>query len=126
MARLDINVLPEKTISHEVIKRYGKVNDNEDTEDEIERAEIARRENEHRRKIKYDTRRIVEEMSEARNDPNVEQPARDYDRIYMEESYNLDVPTLLRQEYHLYDLVVSHQSKRIDPVEDDEDVTSGR
>ncbi|KAK9112143.1 hypothetical protein Scep_019662 [Stephania cephalantha] len=25
-------------------------------------------------------------MSKARNDPNVDQPARDYDRLYMEES----------------------------------------
>ncbi|KAK9169141.1 hypothetical protein Syun_001281 [Stephania yunnanensis] len=58
MARLDMDVLLEKTITDEVIER----------------------------KIRDDTRRILEEMSKARHDPNVERLARDYDGLYMEES----------------------------------------
>ncbi|KAK9163185.1 hypothetical protein Syun_004087 [Stephania yunnanensis] len=41
---LDMDVLPKKTITEEVIERYGKVNSFEDIEDERKRVEIARRE----------------------------------------------------------------------------------
>ncbi|KAK9092937.1 hypothetical protein Syun_027848 [Stephania yunnanensis] len=34
----------------------------------------------------HDIKRVLEEISRARNDPSVEQPAKDYDRLYMEES----------------------------------------
>ncbi|KAK9098911.1 hypothetical protein Syun_025956 [Stephania yunnanensis] len=86
MAELEIDVLPEMTISDEVIERYERVNDYKDAEEERESAEIARQETKQRRKIKSNTRRILEEVSEARNDLNAEQPARDYERLYIEES----------------------------------------
>ncbi|KAK9134722.1 hypothetical protein Syun_014052 [Stephania yunnanensis] len=38
-------------------------------------------------------------------------------------SSNLDVSTLLDQEYHLYDHAVSYRSQKIDPMEDDDDAT---
>ncbi|KAK9151650.1 hypothetical protein Syun_009959 [Stephania yunnanensis] len=98
MACLDMDVLPEKTITNELIERYGKVNCYEDVEDMRERVEIAKSETEQRKKIRDDTRKILEEKSEARNDPN---------------------------EYHLYGPTVSYWSQRIDLEEDDDDATSG-
>ncbi|KAK9160765.1 hypothetical protein Syun_007106 [Stephania yunnanensis] len=83
---LDMDILPEKTIMDEVNERYGRMNSYEDTKDERERVEICRRETKQRRKIIDDTSRILEEMPEARLDPNVGQHAREYDRLYMEES----------------------------------------
>ncbi|KAK9169578.1 hypothetical protein Syun_001718 [Stephania yunnanensis] len=41
-------------------------------------------------------------------------------------SSNLDVPTLSGKEYHFYNPAMSYKSQRIDPVEDDDDVTSRR
>ncbi|KAK9093068.1 hypothetical protein Syun_027979 [Stephania yunnanensis] len=67
MVRLDIDVLSEKTITHEVIERYRRVDGYEDKEDEKEKAEITNRETERRMKIRDGTRRILEEMSEARH-----------------------------------------------------------
>ncbi|KAK9114295.1 hypothetical protein Syun_021092 [Stephania yunnanensis] len=128
-------------------------------------------------------------MSEARKDPNVKQPTRDYDGLYMKRlelafmgailrnqrvtlrnqelvfknqrtlariihimehtmskrnrrqggtnvlvpytqirlplSSDLDVPTLPGQEDHLYDMVVSYRSQKIDLVEYDDDAMSG-
>ncbi|KAK9081674.1 hypothetical protein Syun_030892 [Stephania yunnanensis] len=80
----DMDVLPKKTISNNVAERYRKVNGYEDTKDEGERAEIARRGTKQKRKIRDDVGRILEEMLEARHDPNVEWPAWDYDGLYME------------------------------------------
>ncbi|KAK9125511.1 hypothetical protein Scep_014357 [Stephania cephalantha] len=98
MTGLDMEVLLEKTITDEVIERYGRVNGYEDTEDEREKAKIAKREIDQRRKIKDDMRRILEEMSKARNDLNVEQPARAYDGLYMEESEFVFMGTILRNQ----------------------------
>ncbi|KAK9098503.1 hypothetical protein Syun_025548 [Stephania yunnanensis] len=70
-----------------------------------------RRETKQRREIRDDTRRILEEMWEAQNDPNLEEPARDYDKLHMEES---------NQEYPLYNPTVSYQSQRINPTEKDD------
>ncbi|KAK9162704.1 hypothetical protein Syun_003606 [Stephania yunnanensis] len=80
-----MDVLLQKTITHKVIERYGKVNGYEKTENEREKAEITRRETEKRRKIRDDMRRILEEMLEARRDLNVEHLARDYNKLYVEE-----------------------------------------
>ncbi|KAK9082158.1 hypothetical protein Syun_031319 [Stephania yunnanensis] len=44
MAGLDMDVQPKKTITDEVIERYGKINGYEDTKDEREKSEITRRE----------------------------------------------------------------------------------
>ncbi|KAK9135562.1 hypothetical protein Syun_014892 [Stephania yunnanensis] len=91
---LDMDVLPKKSITEELIERYGRVNGYEDAEDERERVKIARREIEQRTKIKYDTRRILEEMSEVKNVSNMEQPTMDYDKLYKEEQ----MTTLCNQE----------------------------
>ncbi|KAK9151330.1 hypothetical protein Syun_009639 [Stephania yunnanensis] len=40
----------------------------------------------------------MEEMSKAKNDPNVEQPARDYDGIYVEEFELSFMGTILRNQ----------------------------
>ncbi|KAK9151147.1 hypothetical protein Syun_009456 [Stephania yunnanensis] len=60
MAGLDMDVLPKKTIMDEVIERYGIVNGYENTKDEREKVEIAKREIEQGRKIGDDTKRISE------------------------------------------------------------------
>ncbi|KAK9160492.1 hypothetical protein Syun_006833 [Stephania yunnanensis] len=146
MAGLDMDVLPEKTITDEVIERYGRLDGYEDIRDERERAKIGRRKTKQRTKIKDSIRSILEEMSDAIKDPNVEQPTRDYDGLYTEGSklafmgaipcnqmtilYSQELVfenqrVLLGQEYDLYDHGVSYRSKRIDPVEDDDDTTSG-
>ncbi|KAK9107269.1 hypothetical protein Syun_023280 [Stephania yunnanensis] len=103
MASLDINVLLEKTIIDDVIERYSRINGYEDTKDEREMAKITGRETEQRRKIRDDMKRILDKMSKARNDLNVERPG---------------------QEYYLYDPAVSYRSQRIDTVEDDDNATS--
>ncbi|KAK9162955.1 hypothetical protein Syun_003857 [Stephania yunnanensis] len=63
LAGLDMDFIPEKTITDEVVERYERMNGYEDTEVDRERAEIARRETNLKRKIRDDTRRILEEMS---------------------------------------------------------------
>ncbi|KAK9142748.1 hypothetical protein Syun_012148 [Stephania yunnanensis] len=74
-----------KTITYKVIERYGKANGYDDTYDEREKAEIARRETKQKRKIRDDTRRIMEKLSEARNDRNMEQPTRNCDGLCIEQ-----------------------------------------
>ncbi|KAK9092824.1 hypothetical protein Syun_027735 [Stephania yunnanensis] len=93
-----MDVLLEKTITDEVIKRYGKSDRYEDSVNEREEAKIARSATEQRRKIKDDMRRILEEMLKARNDSNVVQPTMDYDGLYMEKSKLAFIGTIQRNK----------------------------
>ncbi|KAK9081025.1 hypothetical protein Syun_030705 [Stephania yunnanensis] len=95
MAGFNMGFIPEKTITDEVIKRYGKINGYEDTKVERKKDEISGREKEKRRKIRDDTTRVLEEILEARHDSNVKQLARDYDGLYMEETESAFMGTIL-------------------------------
>ncbi|KAK9151254.1 hypothetical protein Syun_009563 [Stephania yunnanensis] len=101
ITELEMDVLLKKTITDEFIERYGKINYYEDTKDEREKTEIARREKEVRRKIRDDTRRMLEEVSKAKNDPTVEQPTWDYDGLYMEELELAFKGTILQNQIQL-------------------------
>ncbi|KAK9160606.1 hypothetical protein Syun_006947 [Stephania yunnanensis] len=96
MAGLEIDVLLKKTMTNEVIDRYEKIDRYTDFEYEKEKAEIASRETEQRRKIRTDKRRVLEEKQGARNNLNVEQPTMDYNGLYMEESEFTFMGTILR------------------------------
>ncbi|KAK9151011.1 hypothetical protein Syun_009320 [Stephania yunnanensis] len=65
---------------------------------EKERVVIAITKIKQRRIIRYNTRRILEEMPEARNDPNMKQPTRDYDELYMEELELAFMGAILRNQ----------------------------
>ncbi|KAK9098501.1 hypothetical protein Syun_025546 [Stephania yunnanensis] len=107
-----MDVLPEKTIIDKVIKRCRRVNGYKDVKNEREMVEIAKRETVQRKKIKDDTRRILEVMSKTKNDPNMEQPMRDYDGLYMEESELAFVDEILRNQMttlHNHELVFQNQ-----------------
>ncbi|KAK9142586.1 hypothetical protein Syun_011986 [Stephania yunnanensis] len=62
MAGIDMDVLPEKIITDEVIERDRKVDGYENSEDKRKKAGMERREIERRRKIIDDTRRVIEKV----------------------------------------------------------------
>ncbi|KAK9142620.1 hypothetical protein Syun_012020 [Stephania yunnanensis] len=62
------------------------------------KAEIASREMEQRRKIRDEMRKVLEEMSRVRNNPNSEQPATNFDNLYMEELELAFIGSILRNQ----------------------------
>ncbi|KAK9148517.1 hypothetical protein Scep_007274 [Stephania cephalantha] len=62
-----------------------KIDGYEDSENDWEKGEITSKETEQRRKIRYDTRKVLEERSRARSDLNVEQATTNFDGLYMEQ-----------------------------------------
>ncbi|KAK9107163.1 hypothetical protein Syun_023174 [Stephania yunnanensis] len=85
MSKLNMGLLSKKAITNAIIKSYGKIYEYEDFKDERKMVKIANKEKQERRKIRDETRRVLEEMSRARNDKNVEQHV-NFDGTYMKES----------------------------------------
>ncbi|KAK9151235.1 hypothetical protein Syun_009544 [Stephania yunnanensis] len=121
MARLDMDVLPEKTITDEIIERYRRMNGYQDIEGERERVEIARRKIEQRKKIRDDTRRILKEMSKTRNNLNVEQPIRDYDGLYMDELELGFIGVISHNQ-----MTTLHNQKLVENMTDEEELCSAQ
>ncbi|KAK9082147.1 hypothetical protein Syun_031084 [Stephania yunnanensis] len=145
MAAVDMDVLPDKIIIDEVIKRYGIVNGYEDTEDERERAKImdepelafmgailrnqltTLRNQELVFKNQRALARSIHIMERAMSKRNrcrgVAEVCVPSTQTRLPLSSNIDVPTLPGHEYYLY-AATSYQSRRIDLVENNNNATS--